>query len=116
MLLAEAAKLSLRDAPDRTLAESASLEALCPSDLESDRSGKAQGKPFVGAAAIGSGMPDTFRGLGLMTGARRGGLLVRMATWLLGGERGAFTPLLRGSVVMPRSRCKLDTSDARDAF
>ena len=73
MLLDDAAKLSCLDVPDRTLIESASLEARVRSGFAvTGRSGNAQGKPFVGAAAIGSGMPETLRGFGLMTGARRG--------------------------------------------
>ena len=94
MLLDEAAKLSCRDVPDLTLIESASLDARVLSGLAvTGRSGNAQGKPLVGAAAIGSGMPETLRGLGLMTGARRGALFARAPARLSSGERGALLPL-----------------------
>lgn len=73
LLLMEVAKLFWRDGTvERSTLESPLLEALRSSG-GSKSAGKAQAYPFVGAAAMGSGIPDTLRGLGLMTGARRGG-------------------------------------------
>ncbi|MBE7180267.1 MAG: hypothetical protein INR71_03500 [Terriglobus roseus] len=73
LLLIDVAKLFCRDGIDLPSAPSMLDSAL----LDRRRSpmalsGKAHGKPFVGAAAVGSGIPDTLRGFGLMTGARRG--------------------------------------------
>lgn len=73
LLLMDVAKLFCLDGMDLvdlSMLESPLLEPRRSSG--SSWSGKAQGKPFVGAAAMGSGMPETLRGLGLMTGARRG--------------------------------------------
>jgi hypothetical protein len=61
-------------------------------------------------------MPDTLRGLGLITGARRGGLLDRTLLVRTCGDSGD-TPLMRASgLVMPRCCCKLETNDTREAF
>lgn len=48
------------------------LDALLSSCSKSS-AGKAQANPLVGAEAVGSGAPDTHRGFGVITGARRGG-------------------------------------------
>jgi hypothetical protein len=73
LLLIDVAKLFCRDGTfERPKLDSPLLEALL-SSWSYSAPGKAQAKPLVGAAAMGSGMPDTLRGLGLITGALRGG-------------------------------------------
>jgi hypothetical protein len=59
---------------------------------------------------MGSGAPDTFRGFTLMTGATRG--IVRRGPPLRppSGDSGEV-PLGRGSPVIPRWCCKLDTRE-----
>lgn len=64
---------------------------------------------------MGSGMPDTLLGLGLMTGARRGGWIARGPPLRPSGERGD-DPFGRTSPVIPRWCWRLDTKDARDTF
>jgi hypothetical protein len=96
---------------ERSMLESPLLECLL--SLSSDGSqapGKAHAKPLVGAAAMGSGAPDTFRGFGLMTGATRG--IVRRGPPLRtpSGDSGEV-PLGRGSPVIPRWCCKLETRE-----
>lgn len=115
LLLIEAAKLFCLDGMDRSTLDSSLLD---PRRMLSGSgwSGKAHGKPFVGAAAVGSGMPDTLRGLGLMTGALRGTTCdLRPGVRTPNGERGP-TPFGLWSVVIPRCCCRLETSEARDAF
>ena len=61
-------------------------------------------------------MPDTLRGFGLITGARRGGLLARMLLLRTCGDSGE-APLMRASgLVIPRCCCRLETSETRDVF
>ena len=114
LLLTDVAKLPWREgALDRSTLDSPLLDVRFSSWSKSS-AGKAQAKPLVGAAAMGSGMPDTLLGLGLMTGARRGGWLARGAARL--GDRGEV-PLGRASgFVMPRCCWRFETSETRDAF
>lgn len=61
-------------------------------------------------------MPETLRGFGLITGARRGGWLARIPLLRTDGDNGE-TPLTRWSgLVMPRCCCRLETSETRDVF
>ena len=71
---------------------------------------------MVGAAAVGSGIPETLRGFGLMIGARRGVAAGRRPPdrWPR-GEIGA-EPLVRTSVEMPRCCWRFDTSDVLETF
>jgi hypothetical protein len=78
-------------------------------------SGKAQGKPLVGAAAVGSGMPETLRGFGLITGARRGTAAGRKPVRFPRGDKGP-APLDCALVVIPLCCCKFDTKDVLETF
>ena len=62
--------------------------------------GNAQAKPLVGAAAIGSGMPETLRGFGVITGALLGGWLARPPVLGPSGDNGDV-PFGLGSIVIP---------------
>jgi len=65
---------------------------------------------------MGSGMPDTLLGLGLITGALRGGWFTRGPALGPRGDNGE-APFGRCSpAVMPRCCWRLDTSETRDAF
>jgi hypothetical protein len=60
-------------------------------------------------------MPETLRGLGLMTGARRGGGFDRTPARGPSGDNGV-APFERGSLVMPRCCWRFDTRETREAF
>ena len=95
LLLMDVAKLFCREGIDRvdlSMLESPLLE---PRRSSGSASGKAHGKPLVGAAAMGSGIPETLLGLGLMTGARRGGWFERSEVLGPKGERGGGPPFGR---------------------
>jgi hypothetical protein len=115
LLLMDVAKLFWREGTlERSALDSPLLDAL-RSPLLGSSPGKAQAKPLVGAAAIGSGIPDTLRGFGLITGALLGGWMARGPPFCPLGDRGD-APLVRGSPVIPRCCCKFDTSDTLEAF
>jgi hypothetical protein len=64
---------------------------------------------------MGSGIPDTLRGFGLMMGAWRGGWLDR-DPFRTNGDSGD-APLIRASGwVIPRCCWRFETSDTRDVF
>lgn len=114
LLLIDVAKLFWRDGTvERSTLDSPLLEALLSSG--SNSAGKAQAKPLVGAAAIGSGIPDTLRGFGLMTGARRGGWITR-GPFRPSGDKGE-APLGRDSrFVIPRCCWRFETRETREVF
>ena len=112
LLLTDVAKLFWRDGIDRSMLESPLLDARLSSGSSA---GNAHAKPFVGAAAIGSGIPDTLLGFGLMTGALRGGWLAREPALGLNGDNGDV-PLGLCSLVMPRCCWRFDTRDTLEAF
>ena len=114
LLFTEVAKLFCRDGIEWSMLDSPLLDPRLSSG--SNSAGKAQAYPFVGAAAMGSGIPDTLRGLGLITGARRGGCCTRGPALGPKGESGE-TPFGRCSaVVIPRCCCRLETRETRETF
>jgi len=122
LLLIDVAKLFWREGTfERVMLDSPLVDVCATGPLysacgvgTSGWSGKAQGKPGVGAEAVGSGIPDTLLGLGVMTGARRGGCWAREP--LRVGDRGEV-PLGRTSgFAMPRCCCRFETSETRDGF
>lgn len=84
------------------------LEAIWSSSKSS--AGKAQAYPLVGADAVGLGAPDTLLGLGVMTGARRGGGPLRF------GDSGEVPLGLDSGLAMPLCCWRFETSETREAF
>jgi hypothetical protein len=97
LLLMDVAKLFCRDGTlERSMLDSPLLEVLFSScSYSSVVPGKAHANPLVGAAAMGSGIPETLLGFGVITGARRGGWEARGPFCLI-GDRGEV-PLGRDS-------------------